>query len=60
VNDCKWIYQALIDCKLLRAKIQGSLSVQDQGDVRNWLNELKKLDQLRIGRWTDLEQELGI
>lgn len=59
VVDCKWIYQALIDCKLLIAKIEGSLSEQDRGQVKAWLEELKKLDQLRNGRWADLEQMLG-
>jgi geranylgeranyl transferase type-2 subunit alpha len=59
-DDCKWIYQALIDCKLLAAKIQGFMSVQDEGEVKAWLSELKKLDHLREGRWIDLEQRLRI
>jgi geranylgeranyl transferase type-2 subunit alpha len=59
-NDCKWIYQALIDCKLLIAKIQGFMSEEHQADVKAWLNELKELDQLRKGRWVNLEQKLGI
>jgi geranylgeranyl transferase type-2 subunit alpha len=60
VTDCKWIYQALVGCKMLIAKIQGYLSEKDQGQVKAWLQELKTLDQLRIGRWIDLEQKLDL
>jgi geranylgeranyl transferase type-2 subunit alpha len=59
VNDCKWIYQALIDCKLLIAKLQGFMAEQDQEELRTWLSALKQLDTLRSGRWMDLEQKLG-
>jgi geranylgeranyl transferase type-2 subunit alpha len=59
VNDCKWIYQALIDCKLLMVKLQGSMTEQDRGELRSWLSALKELDTLRTGRWMDLEQKLG-
>lgn len=59
-SDCKWIYQALIDCKLLASKIQGFMSEPDQGEVKAWLIELKSLDQLRGGRWVDLEKKLGV
>jgi geranylgeranyl transferase type-2 subunit alpha len=59
-DDCKWIYQALMDCRLLLAKVRGSISEQDREKVRNCLNELKKLDQLRKGRWIDVQQKLGI
>lgn len=58
-EDCKYIYQALIDCTLLAAKIQG---VQPSGDqkkhILSWLSELKKLDPLRQGRWLDFEKSL--
>ena len=58
-EDCKYIYQALIDCTLLAAKIQG---VQPSGDqkkhILSWLSELKKLDPLRHGRWLDFEKSL--
>ena len=60
VHDCKWIYQALMDCKLLVAKIQGFMSEQDGRKVKACLDELKKLDALRKGRWADVEQKLGI
>ena len=59
-DDCKWIYQALMDCKLLLAKVRGSMSEQDREKVKICLSELKKLDPLRKGRWIDVQQKLGI
>ena len=58
-EDCKYIYQALIDCTLLAAKIQGAQPSGDQKKhILNWLTELKKLDPLRQGRWLDFEKSL--
>ena len=59
-DDCKWIYQALVTCKVLVTKIQGLMSEQDQREVKSWLSELKKSDKLRKGRWVDLEHKLGV
>ena len=57
-TDCKWVYQALIECALVTAKVEGSLSFKAKEDVRKWLVELQKLDPLRKGRWDDLEKSL--
>lgn len=59
-EDCKYIYQALIDCTLLMAKIQGSNSMtsEDKEKVLGWLAEIKTLDPLRRGRWMDFEKAL--
>src|SRR5271163_2131582 len=46
-QDCKWVYQALIECSLVRAKVKGELSAADRREVRTWLAELTKLDPLR-------------
>ena len=59
VKDTKWIYQALIECALVAAKIAGFLSVEAKEDVLKWLVELRKLDPLRRGRWEDLEESLA-
>lgn len=56
--DCKWVYQALIECTLLAGKVQGSLSSKAKASVQTWLAELQKLDPLRKGRWLDLENSL--
>lgn len=57
-EDCKYIYQALIDCTLLVAKVAGTLSGEDREQVLSWLRELKQLDPLRRGRWLDFEKTL--
>lgn len=53
-GDCKWIYQALIECTVLISKLQG-MSDKAKKDVSSWISELKRLDPLRMGRWNDLE-----
>ncbi|KAL4887074.1 hypothetical protein BJY04DRAFT_177218 [Aspergillus karnatakaensis] len=58
-EDCKYLYQALIDCTLLAARVEGTTPHEDQKtQVLNWLSELKHLDPLRAGRWLELEQSL--
>lgn len=57
-EDCKYIYQALIECTLLASKVAGSLSDEDRKQVLSWLSELKQLDPLRRGRWLDFERTL--
>ncbi|KAJ5779298.1 hypothetical protein N7457_007018 [Penicillium paradoxum] len=55
-EDCKYIYQALIECTLLASKVEGSLSSADRDQILSWLSELKKLDPLRRERWLDFEK----
>ena len=57
-EDCKYVYQALIDCTVLLSKARGSMLADDQKRVMTWLSELKKLDPLRSARWSDLEKTL--
>lgn len=57
-EDCKYIYQALIDCTLLARKVEGTMSGTDKENILSWLSELKKLDPLRCGRWLDFEKSL--
>ena len=57
-EDCKYIYQALIECTLLASKVEGSLSSEDRDQILSWLSELKKLDPLRRERWLDFEKTL--
>jgi geranylgeranyl transferase type-2 subunit alpha len=57
-EDCKYIYQALIDCTLLASKVEGTMSSGDQQKVLSWISELKKMDPLRRGRWLDMERSL--
>ncbi|KAL4780735.1 hypothetical protein BJX76DRAFT_337218 [Aspergillus varians] len=58
-EDCKYLYQALIDCTLLAARVEETPPDGEQkSQVLDWLSELKKLDPLRAGRWLELEQSL--
>jgi geranylgeranyl transferase type-2 subunit alpha len=57
-EDCKYIYQALIDCTLLASKVEGNLSQEDRDQILSWLSEVKKLDPLRRQRWLDFEKGL--
>ncbi|KAL4738308.1 hypothetical protein BDV11DRAFT_138539 [Aspergillus similis] len=58
-EDCKYLYQALIDCTLLAARVEGTtLNEDEKTQILGWLSELKKLDPLRAGRWLELEQSL--
>ena len=57
-KDCKWVYQALIEGSLIRKKLTETVSDQERNEVSGWLNELKRLDPLRKGRWADLQKTL--
>lgn len=57
-EDCKWIYQALINCSLLVLKIGGIADGELKQNLSSWLTELRALDPLRKGRWEDLEKSL--
>jgi geranylgeranyl transferase type-2 subunit alpha len=58
-TDCKWIYQALVDCNLLIAKIEGAMPAKDRLEVLHWLKSLIRLDPLRKGHWTDIEKSVN-
>lgn len=57
-EDSKWVYQALMECALIEAKLTGELSADVRTKIRAWLTKLKDLDPLRSGRWADSEQLL--
>lgn len=57
-EDCKYIYQALIECSMLVSKVSGTLSSDNRDRILTWLSELKKLDPLRQNRWLDFERTL--
>ncbi|KAJ5179799.1 hypothetical protein N7492_003009 [Penicillium capsulatum] len=57
-EDCKYIYQALIECSLLASKVSGTLSSNDRERILGWLSQLKQLDPLRQNRWLDFERTL--
>lgn len=57
-EDSKWVYQALIECALLQAKLTDGLTADVRTRIRSWLQKLRELDPLRNGRWRDTEVRL--
>ena len=56
-EDCKWIYQALIELSLLHKRLNGEWPMQ-KDQMQSWVRHLHDLDPLRKGRWQDLKQGL--
>lgn len=57
-EDSKWVYQGLIECALLKAKLTGGLPAEVKTNLKLWLEKLEELDPLRKGRWKDTEDVL--
>lgn len=58
-DDCKLIYERLIDYTAALATLEGRQSREDEKvDLRVWLSKLRELDPMRNGRWDDLEKGL--
>ncbi|KAF1917005.1 Mus7/MMS22 family-domain-containing protein [Ampelomyces quisqualis] len=49
-TDCKWIYEALLGLAEACLEIDAGTATISPSDMRNWLNELRRLDPLRRGR----------
>lgn len=59
-KDCKWVYQSLVECVVLEGKCTGKgMGEGNKQNIREWLEELKKLDPLRRGRWEDMEKRFA-
>lgn len=56
-EDCKWIYQSLINLSVLYHKFN-STWFEEASHVNDYIDELVKLDPLRAGRWNDLKSQL--
>lgn len=59
-DDCKWVYQTLIELALLDQKLGGSRTDSKHIETKQWLEKLMQLDPLRTGRWQDLKASLDI
>lgn len=57
-GDCKWVYQALIECAQLQIKLDTGHTAERKEEISQWLSKLSKLDPLRQGRWSDLRLAL--
>jgi geranylgeranyl transferase type-2 subunit alpha len=59
-TDCRWIYEGLLGLAEAYLEVDAGTGALTTADMRAWLDELKRLDPLRRGRWEDLEKKLGL
>ena len=53
-EDCKYIYQALLEYSGRYLEVDAGNKKVTTQEMGGWLEELRKLDPLREGRWKDL------
>lgn len=58
-EDCKWIYQSLIHLSLLYREL-GNDWVEEASHFDEYIDELTKLDPLRLGRWNDVKGQIKL
>lgn len=59
-EDCKYIYQGLLEYSRRYMELEAGNKKVTTVETKGWLEELRKMDPLREGRWRDLESKLGI
>lgn len=59
-EDCKWIYEGLLFLASAYLEVEGGTKIFTTVDMRSWLDQLKRLDPLRQGRWDDLGHRLDL
>ncbi|CAK4031529.1 geranylgeranyl transferase type ii alpha subunit [Lecanosticta acicola] len=59
-EDCKYIYQALLDYSRRYLEIDAGNKKVTTAEMKGWLDELRKIDPLREGRWNDLALKLDL
>lgn len=59
-EDNKYIYQALLEYSRRYLEIEAGNKKVSTQELRGWLEELRKLDPLREGRWKDLELKMKL
>jgi geranylgeranyl transferase type-2 subunit alpha len=58
--DCKWIYEGLLGLAKAYLEMDAGTGSVTTKDMSAWLDELKRLDPLRRGRWEDLGRRLNL
>lgn len=58
-EDCKWIYQSLIHLNFLYHEL-GNSWFEETSRLDEYIDELTKLDPLRLGKWNDLKSRTEI
>lgn len=58
-DDCKWVFEALLQYSIEYSKLKGSPSSNEE-EIRGWLDNLQRLDPMRSGRWQELQTSLKL
>lgn len=60
-DDCKLIYEALIECTLALSTLEKRKPSEDEvQDLETWLSKVQELDPMRRGCWDDMRRQLGL
>ena len=59
-EDCKYIYQALLEYSQRYLEVETGNKKVTTMEMKEWLDELRKIDPLREGRWADLGKTLDL
>lgn len=59
-DDCKWIYQYLLHYSEQYTAIECGNKFVTTIEMREWLERLRTVDPLRMGRWEDLQKRLNL
>jgi len=59
-DDCKWVYQYLLQYTAGYLLIEGGNKLVTTQDMCSWLAKLRTLDPLRQQRWNDLQKSLNL
>ncbi|KAF9737887.1 hypothetical protein PMIN06_004273 [Paraphaeosphaeria minitans] len=59
-EDCKWIYEGLLFLASAYLEVDSDTKVFTRADMQSWLEQLRRLDPLRRGRWEDLGRSLNL
>ena len=58
-EDCKWIYQSLIQLNFLYHEVENEW-FEEANHVKGYIEEITKLDPLRLGKWNDLKDQINL
>ena len=59
-EDCKYIYQALLEYSRQYLDVDAGNKAVTTVEMKLWLEQLRKNDPLRAGRWRDLEIQMKL
>ncbi|KAF2105326.1 hypothetical protein BDV96DRAFT_655740 [Lophiotrema nucula] len=58
--DCKWIYESLLSTASFYVQVEAGTKAFTTLEMQSWLDQLRRLDPLRRGRWDELGRRLNL